>query len=359
MSPIADRSPVSLRTVLVVLVAGALVASAGCTGALDGGGDGSSASVEPALDVVPAGSDAVFYADVNGALDDDELRSVADTMYSTEESAPDDLDEAIERAQDNVSLELSGVQAVTAYGQNDSTSVDDAYGAAVVSADWSTEELIDAMENDSEITFENETYAGHDIYLPADDDDVSSAVGVVSDTRYVIGDQAAVEDALEVANGDADAFEGDVRDAFENTPDDAHVRFAVGVPQNQYDTGDAGGSQFDTGIFNDVSVVSGSQSTPDGNVSLSMTAQFGSESNASDAGDATEGIVQIARVYVQDNQTQELLADEHLSIETDGADLTITATNSVETITDLIESLDDSGVGTASTQASVDRPTVA
>ncbi|MFB6138048.1 MAG: hypothetical protein ABEJ42_06880 [Halobacteriaceae archaeon] len=348
MSRIAGRregGPGVGRLALLLVLVGALVVAPGCSSITDGGGDGGGAgpSNDPALDVVPSGVDAVFYADVNGAVADQQLRTVANALYGLSDSGPQSVDEAITRMEANTSLTVEDLEAVTAYGTTNASSVEEGYGAMVVSADWSLQTVVKEIENSSDITMEATTFQGKSFWRPGTGESgqavsEGSYVGKLSETRFVVGSETAVKDALRVATGNAEAFSGTVRTAFENTRADSYVRYAATVPQGRVDPGEQIGQN--AAVFDKVTLVSGSQYVAGGEIGLNTTMTFESASAASDAASVIDGSVSVFRgMYASSNSTKALVSEENLTIRTDGTDLTVTVTNTPSTITTAFEQL--------------------
>lgn len=353
--------PSRARLALVVVLVGALVAAPGCSGLFDGGDGGTpTVSDEPALDVVPAGVDSVAYVDVNGTLEDEELRSIANTLYGFSDSGPQTVEETLDRMQANTTLAISDLQAVTGYGHTNVTDDEGGYGAIVVSADWSIQQVVAEIENGSDVTMEATTVAGKQFWRPTDGepaDENASYVGKLSETRFVVGTEVATKDALRVASGNADAFSGELRTAFEDTREGSYVRYATTIPQDEVDPGEIGGN---TDVFNEVTLVSGAQYVADGNVTLATTMTFASESAATDAADVMDGAIAMYRgSMATDPNTRALLSDENLSVEASVTDVTITTSNSAATINAALESIYETwfSFGSTTTASATAAPT--
>ncbi|MFB6136653.1 MAG: hypothetical protein ABEJ04_07820 [Halobacteriaceae archaeon] len=324
-----------------------LAVSAGCSG-LPTGSDGGVQS-SPALDSVPAGADVVGYVDVQGALGDDAVRTVLNesialsSRSSMDEDAPDTLAAAIAEAENESELDLSAFASVTFYGRTNTTG-DASYSAAVLSTGWAESDLVAAMENDSTYSLEETTYEGQTLYEPTGGsetvvagEDLGSWVGVLGDGSYVVGSESAVKDALDVSAGNADRLSGDLRTAFEDTGD-GYLRYAVAVPQEEFDAGQVSPGM-NTDVFNDVTLVSGSLYTEGEDISLETTLTFQSDSAAGDARDVLKGAVTTYRGLVEDNQTKQLLSEEHLTVEADGSTVVVTSTNSADDVVSILEKL--------------------
>lgn len=336
------------RLAFVALVTVALALSAGCTGALSGG-DAAGASKEPALDTVPAGADVIAYADVQGMMTDDALRNVSNTSIALQSKRPGyegpaNVEAAIAEFENESELDMSKLAGITFFGQYaNQTGGSDEYSAAIISADWTEENVVDAMESDDEggldYNLTETEYEGYTLYEPSSED--GSWLGIVSDTVHVTGNESAVKDALAVAAGDQDAVSGDLKTEFENTKEGAYVRFASSVPQERVPAEQVGsGTQYNTEVFNDVTVVSGSQYTDGKTVGLSFNMRFSSSSSASSAKDVVKGVVTTYRGLITDQQVTALLSEENLTVTRTGdADRTvrIRSENSVTTINELLE----------------------
>lgn len=327
------------RKVLAVALVALLVASAGCSSLSlgDGGGNAPSATADDA----PNDSEFVVWMDMQGAMNDGTLRELSNEYLSLQAEqqyyeGPTNVDEAISQMQNQSGLDPTKAKHAMFFGSTSMTTSD--YFGMVLTGSWSTDEFVTTMKNESSYEYSEETYNGHTVHVP-DSEYASSTIGVLKDGKFVVGSEAAVKDAIDVAEGDVESIDGPVRDKFETTRE-GHLRYAMSVPQERIPAGQIGDdSQFNTDVFNKVTVVSGSGYTTSDSVGLTVRMTFSAESAAGNAKSIIKGATQMYRGVVSDNATKTLLSEEHLTVEQSGSDVTVTSENSVDTLSDLLERL--------------------
>lgn len=326
------------RTVLAVVMAGLLVVTAGCSGALPGTGDGG-ASGTAALDSVPAEADAVFFADVDGILASDAHRSIADAFFdelgnsSESYEGPTSVEEALEEARNTSDVDPAAVGDVTVFSSSNASGE---YSGAISETNLSTEAFVAAQERTAGFNYTETEYNGHALFVPEEEPAFGTAtyIGVLADGTFVTGTEAAVRDSIDTVEGDMEAFSGPARDAFEDTRS-GFVRFASAVPQEQVPTnGTAGGTPVDVSVFAAVSVVSGSQYVDGETVGLAVNMETGSADEARDVRDVTDGAVSFASGLVSEEVAKEQLRE--VEVTRDGSTVGVTYENTVAAIQEVV-----------------------
>lgn len=327
-----------------------MLATAGCSGILnsdDNGGDGAQ------LDSVPANAQMVGYVDVDGAVSDDSLRSLANTMLEMQAESspyydgPVSVSEMLEQTENESGLDPSGVHDVTFFGSAEATSSMNAeHSGMILASEYSEDELVSAMREEGTELSEG-TYKETTLYTYGYEDD--TALAVLGDGAFALGDRAAVESVVDVRAGDTDAIGGDLRAAYENT-NDGYVRFAMDVPQQQVPADQIGaGSPVNTSAFNTIQYVSGSFSTSGDEVSMNVDLTSESESSATRTHDVLQGGISL---YSGMTEGELRTALQKLSVSQDGDTVTVSYTNTVSELETLIEEYGGSASGSASLSSS-------
>jgi hypothetical protein len=323
------------RVIAALVLAAVMVAAPGCTAINPGDGGAGGASTGPALDSVPDTADVVAYVNVQEMRTDSTLRTLLETADQADDSA-ESPEEMLSDLESESGLDPAGVGQATMFGQfpNESAISDAGYFGMVVTADWTEDDVVTAVENGSEFDLESGQYAGATVYEPVGDDGNENAwLGVVENGTYVLGTEDAVKDSIDVDAGDSEAVSGTLRTTFEDT-ENTLFRFASSVPGEQVPQ--AG----QTSAFEKATVVAGTMNTYDNEtVELSATVTFSEESATTNAKNIVEGAVALSRSELQGN-TSDLLADDHLWVGQDGTSMTVTTRNSVD---DLVSALEDAG----------------
>ncbi|MFW6017865.1 MAG: hypothetical protein ACOCPX_03515 [Halapricum sp.] len=203
---------------------------AGCSDIL--GGDESN---QNASESVPSRADVVVSVDAQEILDDDDLRDLVDVALEEiqqfgggETDLPEDVDAAIEMAQQEADLDPTGFQQGTLFMQLEDDDVDEEYAGVIMETDWAEEELVGVLESEGDNDLEESEYNGTTLYSEPDTDD--GGMAVLSEGQYVIGSTEVLEDVIDVVNGDGDAIDSELADMYDETTD-GHMQFATVVPE--------------------------------------------------------------------------------------------------------------------------------
>lgn len=353
-------SRIPTRGALAAVVVAALVVSAGCSGVpFGGGGDSADASGDgtAATGSVPSDSTSLAYLDVDAMVGSDAHRQIANAYLEAyadaagNDSMPTSLEAALTRAENQSGLDPSKLAGVTVFenaeyqsgnGSNASPMGGPGYQGSILDTAYGEDEFVSAMEERSDRNFSESTYNGVTMYRAQAETMLGSDqyIAVLGDGRFVVGSEAAVKDAVDVAEGDADAVSGELVDAYESTHD-GMFRFAGLTPQETAGLGGdsttvAGGM---VGAVSSVTSTTGSYYVADGNVTMEASLRTSSESNASQLADTIDGLLSLYRgSMVQNESVQELLSG--LSVDQDGSNVVISWADSVE---DLEEAAREAG----------------
>jgi len=337
-----DETDSSRRSFLRATAGLTAVAAAGSTaGCLDsvpiigGGGE---------LSAVPEDADGVMYADIATVLEDDGVRTVANAYYGARSESdwyegPADFEEALEQFEDETDLDPEGANEVVAFGGygGEYNIIDSEYGAFVLDAEWETDDVIDSLEESNDEDYSEEEHEGQPFYEP--EEDFNSFVGVLGDDRVVVGQQDAVEEAIEADQGEDDGVSDELSSAYSDTRS-APVRFTSIMPDpGEYDTVPEsygrGDSAVDLGVLEDVETVSGSMYIDGDTRGIEVIMAADDEDTAGDLADVVEGAIAYAEDNTYDETAQELLGD--LEVEESGSNVTITFERTIDELEELIE----------------------
>ncbi|WP_232701834.1 hypothetical protein [Halobacterium wangiae] len=326
------------RQALLAVALAAMLVTAGCTGILDSGGDGAGSGAQ--LDSVPNDAEFVGYVDASGMVGDDSLRSLANTALETQAETspyyegPESVSEMLDEAEAESGLSPEKFNDVTFFGTSgDQVATNAEQAGMIVTTEFSAEELVSSMEDEgTELT--EETYGDTTVYTYGYEN--QNALAVLGDGTFALGDVAAVESVVDVRAGDADALAGDLRSAYENT-DDGYVRFAMNVPQEDIPSEELGeGSPIDTSAFNTVRFVSGSFSTSGDSVTANVNMVSESSDDASRTADLVDGALSL---YSGVGNEEIRTTLEKISVSQNGDTTTVSFTDSVENLEDLVETM--------------------
>jgi len=311
-----------MRGKIAVLCIVTLVVFTGC---LHSGGD--SASGEP-IENVPSQAD--FLMQIDGAiLEDPTTEQLVDASIETSmENDPNyDGPESYEEWRNNLSSETDidptsfgeGVafgeipeDAMTMTPQPGQGQSSEEYFGFVFTAEWTEDEMVETIEGNA--TVSTEEYSGTTVYvIEPDAPETQSEFGsqeqqtayaaALPDGTFVFGTEGAVQDSIDVANGDAEAVSGELREEFDRVRD-GYITFTATVPDMGMggDSESPGGSGMGPGAgaggfesFNNITVASGSYYTSgEDTIGMSMNLRTDSSEDAQNIRDGINGMVQLA-----------------------------------------------------------------
>lgn len=210
-----SRRPVSRRS---VLFAGGAVAGIGTAGAYlsSTANDDLPGAQGFTAKSAPARSDPLVAIDVDRVLRNPAISAGASALLDAQSFAafPASL----------TALFDSGVTVIDPNNLGKLVCIEttDDEAAAVVWAEWTREDLVAVVEDESERAAETRSYRDRTTYAT---DGVAGAV--LADEVFAVGSMDAVRSVVDVWHSDAEPVEDAVLGPFERTPPDAPVRFAA------------------------------------------------------------------------------------------------------------------------------------
>ena len=371
-----------LRLGGTLLAAGTTVGLAGCSG---GDGDGTptgndAESSSDALDVVPAGATSVTYADIGGMLDDGTVEGLMNKMLSVAndsgEEAPTNKQELLTQFENRTGLDPNGMREMVGFGKTPEmgegeTPAPDAVEAAAqysgtwFTADWSEDDLVNAVEESGEadVSLESSTYGEYTIYEPSSSGETmpedgemetpTTWLGVITDGEYVTGTEDAVSDALDVAAGDMDGVGSDLRDTYSGVRDGL-AKMASSVPANlpedmipDESVGEGGENEVEVDPARLEELQGGAVTlyTEGDEMGLSASMTAGTEDAAQHVVDLIDGlIVSIEKNLQGAGQTatppEDLVtALDNISVQRSGQSVSVEYTSDLESLNGLIEQM--------------------
>ncbi|WP_136718022.1 hypothetical protein [Halorientalis salina] len=281
-------------------------------------------------DAVPDDASAVFYADADTLLADSELKAgiddhLADLSATDGYSGPASVDEMLGTAEDAAGVDPTALSELLLFADVEG---DAGYGGVLVWSDLDEDEFVDALESTGVIASAEESeYEGNTVYEQSG----NAGVGVLGSGRFVLGTEDAVEDAIDVDNGDADAVSGSFRDTYAGT--EGSIRFATAVPESWVPSS-SDGAEIDPQPISAAKYASGSFAENGSDRTLELTFHAGTEDDAEDI----ESVVDAGRVLAEDRVGG--LSDEEIEPEMESV------------VADLESALDDASVSRDGTTVS-------
>ncbi|RXK48351.1 hypothetical protein [Halorientalis pallida] len=331
-----------LKVVGVFLAGGTVVTALALGGflpAMDGG--------DQMIDRVPGEADTVVYVDPGVVSDPTTKRTINATLdpfaaYESYEGPADygDLLAAYENETGEDELALSKLNSVMVYGSTAANESGNEYYGVIIDSEWQTSNVVESAENGSDLS--EETYEGYTVYVnESGADGQAELLGVLSEGLYVVGTEAAVEDAIDVDRGAADPVSGDLRQTYRNTRD-GYVQFATTLEKSDINDstlpGTAGGYSREQvrEIFEDTHTVAGSYYT-DGDT-IGFETRFGTNGEGT-ASDLTN-LIDAGVVRAKNNATNESVVSFYDSVDVnqDGSDAVMRIEVDSDTVAAAIQS---------------------
>lgn len=297
------------------------------------------------LSGVPDDVDTVAYTDVDKLTDDEAIRTLVDEVLALSESeeVPDDYAELQADFDEETGLELEKADSVLSYSRIPDPDAEqpEEYSGVIVRSDWAEDDFVRAYEDtdDYDVEYEAGDYEGVSVYRPAGEmPEFASTtwIGVLGDGTFVVGTPDAVEDAIDVDQGNADPLSGDLKKAFRNARG-GYVKTASRVPGSEIPDDDVsvGPGSVNTGPFKDVDIVTAAYYTTGNSLGAEVTLLAESESAAGDVADVIDGVVSLGSGTIENEEMESALRD--VEVTQDGKRVVVRFEDSVEDITAVLE----------------------
>ncbi|MEF8830334.1 MAG: twin-arginine translocation signal domain-containing protein [Halobacteriales archaeon] len=322
-----------LRTAGALGAAGLATSLAGCQQVQNMVGMGSNRTNQ-----VPEDADSALFVDVGAVMDDDGVKTIANAYLdeisqSEYYEGPDDYEELKDRFEDEADLDPSEIQWQIGFSEYSDYGVTSEYGGSLFEANWAEDDVVDALEDNNDVSYDDDDHEGKTVYEP--ESDYGSYLGVISGSKYVIGSQDAVEDAIDVAAAGGDKMDQELRDAYGSTRN-APVRYVGGMVPNLSETTSVGGEELDVTPLSDVERVAGAVYKDGDKRGTENTMDVEDENDAEDVADVLDGYFALVSEgeYVSDIAKD--VADE-IEVEQNGSEVVVRYETTVSDVEDAIE----------------------
>ena len=221
------------RRALQLGSAGLFAGLAGC-GMLGGDSENSTSDdgTNP-LDSVPEGSAMVAHVDVAQLLDgpvvqqgvEQALSLMADQRGTT--GGPESYEDLLSMAESEFGLDPTAANTATVFVDPPESRGDPETAAAVVDADWSEADVVDALRAQGG-SFPEREYGDAKLYVAESSGSSAAALGVLPDGRFVLGRTPGVETVVDTVAGEASSVGGTLATTYDGTAE-GPIRFAVDI----------------------------------------------------------------------------------------------------------------------------------
>lgn len=292
---------------------------------------GSSDSTK-AIDLVPAQSNALGSIDLAQVLSDADVQAGYEMIAAANDDAPATFEELLALGVEEVGVDLKGFQEIVFFGELEGADAD--FAGVMASGSPPQEEIFEALlavEGNDLVTAE---YGGQSLLLSGEDESATTVLGGV----LVLGSVNAVHAVVDVFNGDADALEGDLLDAYDELGD-VWVKVVLDVPAGATDDlmGDGGdiGLPIDLGGILDIERVTvvADRNGEDG--VLAVTLVYATDEEAANTAETLDALLTLASSFSDDPQLDSLT--EMLSITSTEESVELEIRQTIQEILDSLE----------------------
>lgn len=304
---------------------------------------------ESPLSRVPADAEFVATANVEAMLADDGVEELANTYFSLRAESeyyegPEDMEGVLDEYEDELGLDPRAITTIVSFGEYGGEqgygvagTLDQSYAGLVVESAWATDDVEDAI-SDQGMQYTEAEYGGKTVFEP--EYEQSTWVGVLEEGTFVFGTQDAMEDAIDVATGDDDGINADLKDAYDNSRDGLG-RFASEVPEKQLPqevpTGD--GNRMDAEPLKDVGTTYGSLYGDGDTRGMAVNMVADDEDTAEDINDILKGgLALLERQAESSGQEQMVDLLDKFEVVADGTTVSVTFEATVEELKNALES---------------------
>lgn len=253
-------------------------------------------------------------------------------------SGPESFEAALDEAEAEATLSPSGLQSVLGFGEVGYLGFGgEAYAGALFETDWAESDVLDALEENSRVEYTESEYAGTTVYRN-DGESLDTTLAVLGDGRYVLGSANAVEDAVDVANGDGDAIGSALSGAYDASRD-GYVRYGAEVPDDSIPRAiPVGGERVELDAYQRVTHSGGSLYSNGDTVGLQVLFVAVDAQAAEAVAEQTEALITVAKSLESTTEEVEAALDR-LTVSQDGTNVSITYETTVDELEARIEAL--------------------
>jgi len=328
-----------LRSTAGLASVAAVGSTAGCLDSVPfvGGASG-------ALDAIPEDADALMYANIDIIREDEGVETLTNTYLDKRSESdyyegPEDFDAVLDEFEDESETDPTELHEITVFSEfgGEDYETFEQYGGAIIDADLTAENIKDSLENADNIDFEEAEHSGSVVYEPEEEGGLW--VGALPSDEIIVGTEDAVHDAIDVKNGDEDALQGELKDAYTSTRD-APFRFATNMPDPDEsgsipENSESGDDSIDFSPLEDINTIGGSVYRDGDTRGMEVTMNAEDESAAEDVAEMLNDVRDEIESETENEDAEAILGD--VTIEQNGSSVTTSLEKTISELEELIE----------------------
>jgi hypothetical protein len=318
----------------------ALTTLAGCSGLMDSLGEDGSAGP---LATVPDGVTLALTVDAEAVRDDDATKTLVNAWFegraegTARDDRPESYDDLLSRFEDDFGLDPTAVSSFAPFFNGGGFyGLGARGGAAVVTADWSAEDITDSLSDSMGNSYEEDEHYGQPIYHPETDSFYGAGIwlGVLGDGEYVVGWEGAVRETIEVSLGEVESLDGRMQEAHAATRD-APIRFVLDIPLGLVpDEIERDDTTVQLEPLNEVATVAGAVYRDGNTRGVEVTMAADDTATAENLVDTVEGYLAFAEQGTERETMAEAL--DEVTVSRDGSDVVLRYESTVDDLADTV-----------------------
>jgi hypothetical protein len=283
---------------------------------------GGSAQTGAAKELVPSNANLIAQVQVAKLLQDADLQS----LY---QQAPKGIGEAqsfnelMDMVHQETGVDFRQFTSAVLFGD---VTKDEEYFGIIARGQINEEQIVSAIEESGDYVPDTMDYAGQQIYFAPEGSD-TPAMAFLGDDTLALGTLPAVQDVIDVRQGNLDPISGKVYDTF-NDLGDPLFSMAMQIPPEalaDLDDSFGGGQGFGMmpamNAFRDLDVLSLILDKPGNDLKVEATLDFFTAESASKMNDTLDGFLKLAAGFGPDKGTRMMV--ENLELSVNGNRLTV------------------------------------
>jgi hypothetical protein len=282
---------------------------------------GGAAPTASAIELVPSNANLIAQVQVARLLRDQDLQS----LYQQAPKGigePQSFDELMDMAHQETGIDFRQFTSAVLFGD---VTRDEEYFGIIARGQVNEDQIVSAIEDSGEYVLDTMDYAGQQIYFAPEGSD-TPAMAFLGDDTLALGTLPALQDVIDVQQGNLDRISGKVYDTFNGLGDPLFSMAMEMPPGALADFDDSfGGQGFGMmpamNAFRDLDVLSLVIDKPGNDLKVEATLDFSTAESASMMSDTLDGFLKLAAGFAPDEGTRMLM--ENLELSVDGTRLTM------------------------------------
>lgn len=182
------------------------------------------AHVKPACQLVPEDANFLAYADINGILNDPDLRDIYESARP--DKWPRSTEDALEMFRVETGLNLNDFSKAWVFADIDNLIAAGDYFGIIAEGNFNESRLINAVEKAGDIKLSKKVYKGCQMYVYEEEDWSIAICFPRSENMLLFGSRDALEDVIDVERGEKASVSGKLYDAYASLTDRALFKLA-------------------------------------------------------------------------------------------------------------------------------------